>query len=335
MINLPFFFQGGLDWIQVEITTHCNAACVYCPRTVYKDSWSNRFLPWDAFLKIEPAFFATKYLHLQGWGEPLLHPDFFDMATLAKKRGLKTGTTTNGMLLEGEMVQRVVDAGLEVIAFSLAGLEEKSNDAIRKGTRFSKVMKAVESLGREKARRGMDTPAVHIAYMVLSSGLAELENLPRIFSNVGVSQVVLSTLDFVPSDALRSQAIRPSSLEAYQETEAYFRTLVREGEKKGLTIHYFLPPWEKKGSHCSENVQRAFCIASDGAITPCVYTNFQVRDTFYYPGLQKQPLPRLVFGNIQERSPLAVWRSRAYRRFRKSFARNAPPSFCLNCPKLG
>ncbi len=139
-MQFPSFLSPTFDWIQVEITTYCNAACIYCPRTVYKNSWVNRHLPLELFMKIKPAFSKTKHLHLQGWGEPFLNRDFFKMASIAKKEGLRVGTTTNGMLLDQERATRLIDTGIDIIAFSLAGTNEQSNDRIRKGTRFLKVI---------------------------------------------------------------------------------------------------------------------------------------------------------------------------------------------------
>ena len=89
-----------LDWIQVEVTSYCNAACVYCPHTVYQGHWASRHLPLTTFAKLLPALARARLVYLQGWGEPLLHPDFFNMVALAKQAGCRVGTTTNGMLLD-------------------------------------------------------------------------------------------------------------------------------------------------------------------------------------------------------------------------------------------
>jgi len=62
-----------LDWMQIEVTSRCNAACIYCPRTVYGPRWKNRDLSPDTFEKLLPVLSKTKMVHLQGWGEPLLY----------------------------------------------------------------------------------------------------------------------------------------------------------------------------------------------------------------------------------------------------------------------
>ena len=107
-----------LDWIQVEISSYCNASCVYCPHTAYKDNWQNRCLPLEIFKKLVPAFAKTKLIYLQGWGEPFTNPHFFDMLTLAKNAGCMVGTTTNGTLLNTEIIERLVAEGLDIICFS-------------------------------------------------------------------------------------------------------------------------------------------------------------------------------------------------------------------------
>ena len=129
------WFCPRLDWIQVEITSHCNAACVYCPHTVYRDAWLDRHMTTDSFRKLSVALSKSRLVYLQGWGEPLTHPEFFEMVRMAKAVGCRVGTTTNGMSLDEEQCLRLVQEGVDIVAFSLAGVDERS-DLIRQGTRF-------------------------------------------------------------------------------------------------------------------------------------------------------------------------------------------------------
>jgi MoaA/NifB/PqqE/SkfB family radical SAM enzyme len=334
-MRFPSFFSPTYDWVQVEITTYCNAACIYCPRTAYKNSWVDRHLSLDLFMKLKPAFSKTKHLHLQGWGEPFLNPDFFKMASIAKKEGLRIGTTTNGILLDQERATRLIDTGMDIIAFSLAGTTEQTNDRIRKGTKLVQVMKAIETLEKEKIKRRSQTPVIHVAYLVLSSAINELEKLPQLLAEVGVSQVVISTLDFVASEELQSQVIRPSSGKEFFETESLFLSVAKEGEKRGLSVHYYLPSFEEAGRFCTENVQRAFCLSSDGAVTPCVFTNLQVGEEFHYLSGTKHPYHRMTFGNIQTQSPFDIWEMKPYKNFRNSFPKKNLSPACQGCPKLG
>jgi MoaA/NifB/PqqE/SkfB family radical SAM enzyme len=121
------------DWIQVEVTSRCNAACWYCPRTCYEQQWLNRTMSMDTFKLVVPALSKTALTYLQGWGEPLLHPDLAAMVRLAKRAGCTVGTTTNGMLLDETGCHRLMDAGLDILAFSLAGTTSACNDTARGG----------------------------------------------------------------------------------------------------------------------------------------------------------------------------------------------------------
>ena len=321
------------DWIQVEVTSACNAACIYCPRTVYRDVWEDRHLPLDAFRKLEPAFAKSRHVHLQGWGEPLLHPDFFDMVAIAKAAGWWVGTTTNGMLLNRDRITRTIESGLDIVAFSLAGTTER-NDVIRKGTSLKKVLEAIQALGRAKKEMGRLTPEIHVAYMLFRSGMGELEALPALLEGLGVSQVVVSTLDFVATDELRKEVVIPATQEEFEKTRLALEHLVEVGREKGLSVHYHLISPEKRRDVCTENVQRALCISSDGAVTPCMYRNLRVSGTYYDLQGNRVNCERMVFGNIHEKNVKDIWKQEAYKAFRRSFRKGEIAPACEKCPKI-
>ncbi len=79
--------------IQIEITTHCNYQCFYCAGRHMRQA----HMPWSRFTEIMAQLPpAAREVSLQGEGEPLLHPRFWDMAQTVRDRGLAPYTITNG-----------------------------------------------------------------------------------------------------------------------------------------------------------------------------------------------------------------------------------------------
>lgn len=321
------------DWLQVEVTSWCNASCIYCPRTVYRESWRNRHLSMSTFRRLVPYFRQARLIYLQGWGEPLLHPDFFAMAAAAKRAGCSVGTTTNGMLLDASRIRQLVETGIDVVAFSLAGIDEQ-NDVVRRVTGLRQILAAIEALHRLKQESGSPTPAIHVAYMLLRSGLPNLEKLPVLLQGSGVSQIVVSTLDFVAARELEAEALCSVETGEYLELQSRLQDLARLGKKCGLEIHYSLQDPRRKRLICAENVRQATVVSADGLVSPCVFTNLPVSGASYFHQGREHSYRQLFFGNVHNQSLGEIWDGKAYAGFRRSFAdgRLEPP--CRNCSKL-
>lgn len=331
---LEWLTETSFDWIQVEVTSACNASCIYCPRTVYRSMWQDRHLPMETFMMLAPAFKRTRHVHLQGWGEPFLNPHFFEMAAVAKSAGCRVGTTTNANLLDEALIVRLVESRVDILALSLADPGERENDRIRKGTSLKRVMNAVRELTREKKRRNTQSPEIHIAYLLFRSGLQSLKGLVPLVKGSGVADIVVSTLDFSPSEELQSEVLRPDTREDYELMRPALAELAASGEREGLRIHYHLPTPGLRRTECTENIERAACVSSDGAVTPCVYTNLAMSDASHYRGGQARPYRRLSFGNVGERALQRIWNEPAYKEFRRSFQKKKFFDPCKECPKL-
>lgn len=326
-------FRHRFPWIQVEVTTHCQAACSYCPRTVYRDRWEDRHLALETFQRLLPDLPRADLVYLQGWGEPFLHPDFFTLVSLAKEAGCRAGVTTNGMLLDKERLARLVDLEVAVVAFSLAGVGEK-NDVVRRGTRFATVLDHLKKLHDLKLRKGAVFPQVHVAYMLLRSGLEDLPRLPQALEGLGVSQVVVSTLDFVASLELARESLRLMEPEDYRDLLARLDDLAARGRRQGLTFSHHLPAPGHPSPTCPENVGRAVCVAADGAVTPCVYLNLPILEAYHVTQEGERPYQRLTFGGLGRQPLREIWRDPAYRRFRQDWRRRKLAPFCRGCLKL-
>lgn len=334
---MPFFplSRPPLDWIQLEVTTHCNAACIYCPQTAYGSVWKGAHFPTQDFERLLPSFRPlTRHLHLQGWGEPMLHPDFFSWIRSAKKAGLWVSTTSNGSLIDRDIGKRLIESGLDLIALSLAGTRETTNDRIRQGTRLSRVMEALEILQRLKVDNHGEKPSVHVAYLVFRSVLEEVSELVSLLTGLGVEQVIISTLDFIPAKELQNEVIQPRSQEEAKAIKGFFDSVVTEGGKRGMKISYSFPDLDPQGFLCSENPFRALCVAVDGWVSACVYNNLPIEGETYYTAQGERRYKRKGFGTVPNRSLGEIWRSGPFRRFREQFRQGVLDSVCRSCLKL-
>jgi MoaA/NifB/PqqE/SkfB family radical SAM enzyme len=287
----------------------------------------------EVFEHLVPAFKKTQLVFLQGWGEPFLNPDLLKMARMAKEAGCKVGTTTNGMLLNAETIYKVVECGMDVLAFSLAGVD-KRNDEVRQGTSFDRVLEDIRILHETKKKLGKELPAVHIAYMLLRSKIGDIERLPLALQGLGVSQIVVSTLDFVPCEELAGETIIASTVDEYEELKARLDAVKMVGKQWGMRLHYQIHRPGELRLTCTENVLRAFFVSSDGMVSPCVFVNLPVSQKNKVCRDGKRRYRRLTFGNIGDAPIGDIWRKKAYRGFRKAFYENRLPSICEDCPKL-
>jgi MoaA/NifB/PqqE/SkfB family radical SAM enzyme len=321
-----------LDWIQVEVTSRCNASCLYCPRTAYGNRWAGRDLSPDLFHALLPFFATTRLVHLQGWGEPLLHRDFFDMIGHVRKAGCLVSTTTNGMLLTRANITRLVASGIDHLAFSLAGIGSQNNE-IRRGTEFDAVLGAISEVAAVKEELNSDMPAVNIAYLLLNSQVSSLAEIVPALEGRGIENVIVSTLDFVPMRELESERIKPKNEAEYMDLKGKLDGLVEEGKRAGLTVHYRLAHPGKKNRTCTENIGRTLVVSADGKVSPCVFTSIPASGVSHIVEGCKEIYERLSFGNLSEDPLSSIWRNGRYADFRKSFRRTLNPR-CLQCPKL-
>jgi MoaA/NifB/PqqE/SkfB family radical SAM enzyme len=340
-----------LDWLQVEVTTHCPAACVYCPRTVYRRLWRPRHMSLETFRLLSASLARCGMVYLQGWGEPLVHPELFEMVRLAKAAGCRVGMTTSGMPADEQTCLRLVREGVDLVAFSLAGTDER-NDTIRRGTHFRQVVEGVRTLERSRRLLGSARPAVHLAYLSLRSRWQELRALPALMKDLGVERAVVSTLDFVAAPGLAAEAVLPATEEFYRAARARLEEVARAGRRLGLSIRYWLAspqeeeseertrgpaaglPWLfARSPACTENIQRSAFVGADGSVSPCVYVAVPASGATHVVAGAERPYARISFGNVHETPFEVIWRSRDYAAFRGAHRRGELPEGCRDCPR--
>ena len=312
-----------LTTVQIEITSVCGSKCGYCPHTTMAEKWHSRHISAEVMASLWPLLRNAHFAHLQGWGEPLLHPRFFDFVKFAAKAGCQTSTTSCGARLNEEILDRLVKEGPEVIAFSLVGTDSQSNKA-RAGADFDEVCANISKLA-EKIGEAGHGPEIHLAYLLLADQMDAVKKLPDLMEKLDVKAAVVSTLDYLALPDQKELAFAPYEHEKIDKARKLLTEAADRAKAAGRQIIFGLPDEDTIcETGCRENIANSLYVDADGQISPCVYLNVPARDT---------ARENVVFGNSLEDNIWEIWKKPEYRDFRDSLVSGDTPAQCLHCPK--
>ena len=117
----------ALTWLFFEITDRCNLKCRHCGSSCTTAGQSLTVCDVDSTLK---KIHGSKPTVCLTGGEPMLHPDFFEIAECVRDNGFAWGMTTNATLIDEAAADRLRQAGMSTVSVSLDGME-KSHDSLR------------------------------------------------------------------------------------------------------------------------------------------------------------------------------------------------------------
>ncbi|MEM0385657.1 MAG: radical SAM protein, partial [Nitrososphaeria archaeon] len=138
--------------IQVEVTNRCNFKCVYCLRNFWRIKIQD--MPIALFKKLSNTFNEMEKIVLYGLGEPLTHPDFMEMALIARSSIKKEGEisfSTNGSLLSPRVAEKLLkDIGINMISFSFDTIETFALERLRVGAETHTILENLKEVSRLK-----------------------------------------------------------------------------------------------------------------------------------------------------------------------------------------
>ena len=336
-----------LDWVQVEVTSRCNAACIYCPQPLL---YRKQHMPFSLFKQLLPYLGYTNLVYLQGWGEPLLNPDLFDMIHACKGKNKRVGFTTNGMLLSEDVIRRLIDLETDIISVSLAGTSPATHNRIRRGTDLTKIIENLERLQRIKTEKGTEYPALHFSYLMLAANIHELKGVVEPAKRLGAEQVVCSNLTLIADEAMWPEAL----LNREEEEERFAGVLegiAEEARRENLIFAYGSPILQNQPAHCSENIRSSCVVNVTGEVSPCVFSSPTLSQPDTQNGFKpllhifrKKPVScsSISFGNIGKESLTRIWNKKEYEQFRSFHDPDTPktginglpvPQSCASCYK--
>lgn len=282
---------------QIEITNRCNLTCEMCPRDHF--NLSREDMPFETFERIIARLGDVTLLTLTGWGEPLVHPQLFEMIAHGKRRGYTVKLTTNGTLLTSDMQQRILSSGLDEITISLDSVKSVN----KSGHPNLDVLRIIKDFA-EKCKDHV--PSISLQATLHKGGGQDIYDVIRFGKEAGVERINLGRLDVRYNNELE----RPSA----EEELAILHKADRLGTELGIqvdSIQYAVsngvertaykivkPALHRFGRYCLRLYDYVY-INQRADVTPCC------------------SMPGYKVGNLLEKGLGEIWRSKEFYDFRE------------------
>jgi MoaA/NifB/PqqE/SkfB family radical SAM enzyme len=267
-----------LPLVTLYLSERCNSRCVTC------DYWRHgtadmslaavrRLLPDLARLHTEVALISG--------GEPLLNPEWFDIATLLRAQRLKLWLLTSGLSL-AKHARRAAPL-FEAITVSLDGTDRATYEAIRGLDAFDKVGEGI------RAAAGTGTP-VSVRVTLQRANYRQLPRFVQLARELGAHQVSFLAVDVAnphafarQDDFARDLALQPQDLpvlagilDDLERDHAHeFRSgLIADSPRKLRRIHQYFSAICGLASYPAVrcNVfEYSAVIGATGQVSPCFF----------------------------------------------------------------
>ena len=172
-----------LPLVTLYLTERCNSRCVTC------DYWRNgrSGLDLNAVARLLPDFdrLGTEVALISG-GEPLLNPQWAEIAGLLQRHGLAVWLLTSGLAL-GKCAQRA-SALFRLITVSLDGADRETYAAIRGVDAFRVVCRGIRTAA------GMGVP-VSVRVTLQRGNFRQLTELIDLAQGLGATQISFLAID--------------------------------------------------------------------------------------------------------------------------------------------
>ena len=275
---VPALALRRLPLITLYLSERCNSRCITC------DYWRHGAIDMslDGVRRLLPDLVRlnTRVALISG-GEPLLNPEWPQIAELLRSRGLKLWLLTSGLSLAKHAFRAATL--FDAITVSLDGTDPATYAAIRGLDAFEKVCAGIRAVARTS------TP-VSLRVTVQRANYRQLPQFVLLARELGAQQLSFLAVDvanphafarqddFTRDLALRSQdlPVLAALLEELEQTHASeFRTgLIADSPRKLRRIHqYFsavcgLAPYP--AVHCNV-FEYSAVIGATGRVSPCFF----------------------------------------------------------------
>ncbi len=305
------FYPHSVVW---EITFACNMRCIHCGTAAGKKRPDELTSEEALTLCDELAALGTQWLVISG-GEPLLRPDWQQIALRAKADGIEIGIISNGYALEEKAADAIAEIGFKNVGLSFDGTEKTHNFIRQREDSFRRVTRAMDLL----YERGVKCCAVS---QISNININEMDQMRQILidHHANAWQVQLTTT----TGRMKGMADLALSLDKYPQLIdklLEMRTLSGLKINVGENIGYY----GCKGSELWDDRPYLGCYAGTRILG--IESNGTIKGCLSMP-------EDFVEGNIRERSLTEIWNDPNGFAYNRRFTRESAEGPCRDCHYL-
>lgn len=138
----------------IEPTSICNLRCTMCSQS--DESFQTKeylgMMDIDFFKRLVDQAVENdcKALTLASRGEPTLHKNFGEMLLYCNNKFLELKINTNAVSLDDELSQQILEAGVDIVVFSVDSYFKEQYEEIRIGGNFETVLQNIKRFSKLK-----------------------------------------------------------------------------------------------------------------------------------------------------------------------------------------
>ncbi len=172
-----------------NLIRRCNLHCKHC-YSISADTDFKGELSTDEIFNVmdDLKAFHVPVLILSG-GEPLLHPDIFEISKRSKLLGFYTSLSTNGTLIGPDNIEQIAAVGYDYVGISIDGMRHNHDKFRRKEGAFEAAMAGIRLCLDHGIKVGM-------RFTLTEENGEDLPALLQMMDDEGVNKFYLSHLNY-------------------------------------------------------------------------------------------------------------------------------------------
>lgn len=172
-----------------NLIRRCNLACKHCYSISADYDFPDELSTEDIYRTMDDLKeFRVPVLILSG-GEPLLHPDIFEISKRAKDMGFYVGLSTNGTLINKDMINDIKAMNYDYVGISIDGIGDIHDKFRRKQGAYDASINAIRLCRDNDIKIG-------IRYTITQDNATALPALLKLMHDEEIDKFYLSHLNY-------------------------------------------------------------------------------------------------------------------------------------------